>query len=76
MRCTYCEQEFEAKTVRRRFCSNKCRAAAWQANREHALARLEESLTHAPAQVQTIREGRPRPGPMPTGERKGSWSRH
>jgi len=30
MRCTYCGAELAAKTTRRRFCSSKCRAAAWQ----------------------------------------------
>ena len=61
MRCACCVQEFTAKTSRRRFCSAKCRAAPWQANREHALA-----------QVQGIHQRRPRPGPMPTGGRSGS----
>jgi hypothetical protein len=72
MRCAYCDQEFEPKTTRRRFCSNRCRAAAWQRKREDALARLEENLTHALAQVQAIRERSTRPGPMPTEGRSGS----
>ncbi len=59
-----------------RFCSSKCRAAAWQAKREYALARLEENLSHALAQVQAIRERRTRPGAMPTEARSGSWSKH
>jgi hypothetical protein len=75
MRC-WCGQEFEAKIVRRQFCSDKCRKAAWQANREYTLARLKENLTHALAQVQAIRERRTRPCAMPTGERSGSWSKH
>ncbi len=29
-----------------------------------------------PAQVRAIRERRTRPGPMPTGGRSGSWSKH
>ncbi len=28
--CKHCHDEFEAKTTRRRFCSAKCRSAAWQ----------------------------------------------
>ncbi len=76
MRCAYCDQNFEAKTVRRRFCSNRCRSAAWQASRERNLARLEENLAHALAQVQAIRERRTSPGVMPTEGRSGSWSRH
>ena len=54
--------------------SDRCRAAAWQANRKHALARLEENLTHALAQVQAMRERSTRWGPMPTEGRSGSWS--
>jgi hypothetical protein len=76
MRCAYCDQNFEPKTVRRRFCSDKCRAAAWQANRQHALARLEENLTHALARVQAIRDQSTRPGSMPKEGRRESWSRN
>ena len=46
--------------------------AKWQ----DARARQEENLAHALAQVQAIRERRPRSGAMPTGGRSGSWSRH
>jgi predicted nucleic acid-binding Zn ribbon protein len=73
MRCV-CGHEFEAKTVRRQFCSDKCRKASRQAKRAHTLARLEENLTHALAQA--IRERTPRPGPVPAEGRSGSWSRH
>jgi hypothetical protein len=76
MRCQHCDGNFEAKTVRRQFCSDKCRAAAWQAKRAHTLARLEENLTYALAQVQAIRERRTRPGAIPTEGRGGSWSKH
>ncbi len=76
MRCEHCEADFTPKNIRGRFCSAKCRKAAWQANREHTLARLEENLTHALAQFQAIRERRTRPGAMPTEGRSGSWSRH
>ncbi len=75
MRCV-CGHEFEAKTVRRQFCSDKCHKAAWQRKRMDELARLEENLSHALAQVQAIRERRTKPGSMPTGGRNGSWSRH
>jgi hypothetical protein len=76
MRCEHCDADFQGKTMRRRFCSAKCRKAAWQTNREHTLARLEENLSHALVQVQSIREGRTRPGAMSTGGRSGSWSKH
>ncbi len=70
MRCG-CGYEFEAKTLRRQFCSDKCRKTEWQRKREHTLARLEENLTHALAQVQAIRDRRTRPGAMPTEGRSG-----
>ncbi len=75
MRCA-CGHEFEAKTVRRQFCTDSCRKAAWQRKREDTLARLEENLTLALSQIQAIRERRTRPGAMPTGGRSGSWSKH
>ncbi len=42
MRCQHCDAIFEAKTVRRQFCSAKCRKAAWQRKREDREARLRE----------------------------------
>ena len=41
MRCENCEAEFTPKTVRGRFCSARCRAAAWQANRVKRGERLK-----------------------------------
>jgi len=41
MRCAHCEAEFKPKTTRRRFCSAKCRAAAWQRRRELRETRLK-----------------------------------
>ncbi len=43
MRCV-CGQEFEAKTVRRQYCSAKCRKAAWQRKRQDREARLRERV--------------------------------
>jgi hypothetical protein len=40
MLCAHCDAEFTPKNVRRRFCSAKCRAAAWQANRTERENRL------------------------------------
>ena len=71
MRCAHCEAEFTPKNVRGRFCSDKCRAAAWQAYREHALARIEQNLPHALTHVQTIRQRRARPGLMAAEGRGG-----
>ena len=33
MRCTHCEAEFTRKRSTGKFCSAKCRAAAWQRRR-------------------------------------------
>ena len=40
MRCANCDADFTPKNSRGRFCSAKCRAAAWQAQR----AKREERL--------------------------------
>ncbi len=60
--------------MRRQFCTDSCRKAAWQRKREDTLARLEENLTLALSQIQAIRERRTRP--MPTGRGRGLWSKH
>lgn len=41
MRCAHCEAEFTPKNTRGRFCSAKCRAAAWQAKRAERESRLK-----------------------------------
>ncbi len=41
MRCAHCDQEFARKTARRRFCSDRCRVAAWQAMRAQRADRLK-----------------------------------
>jgi hypothetical protein len=56
MLCAHCDQEFTAKNIRRRFCSARCRAAAWQANRADALALVEDALTRALTRLQEIRK--------------------
>jgi hypothetical protein len=56
MRCAYCEAEFTPKNVRGRFCSGKCRAAAWQRNRHDELALIEDSLSRALARVRGLRK--------------------
>ncbi len=42
MRCQHCDANFEAKTVRRQFCSARCRKAAWQRKREERESRMRE----------------------------------
>ncbi len=38
--CEHCQAEFPQETVRRRFCSDRCRFAAWQAKRAERESRL------------------------------------
>jgi hypothetical protein len=33
VRCAHCDGEFTPKTTRRRFCSSRCRSAAWEQQR-------------------------------------------
>jgi hypothetical protein len=42
MLCSHCDAEFTPKHPHGRFCSSKCRAAAWQRKREDKLASMEE----------------------------------
>ncbi len=44
MRCQHCDAIFEAKTVRRQFCSAKCRKAAWQRKRADRESRQRELI--------------------------------
>ncbi len=55
MRCEHCEADFTPKNIRGRFCSAKCRKAAWQRQRKGILALVEEQLTRALAQVRAPR---------------------
>jgi hypothetical protein len=55
VRCAYCDGDFTPKNSRRRFCSDKCRAAAWQRKRKDTLALVEEQLTRALTRVRTFR---------------------
>jgi endogenous inhibitor of DNA gyrase (YacG/DUF329 family) len=52
--CEACGTPFEQRNARGRFCSGKCRAAAWQANRKAELALVEESLTRTLERVRGI----------------------
>lgn len=56
--CEHCQAEIAAKTARRRFCSDKCRKAAWTAGREQDLALIEESMTRALERAQGLRRRR------------------
>ena len=55
MRCEHCEADFNPKNSRGRFCSAKCRKAAWQRKRVDDLAMVEDQLTRALTRVQALR---------------------
>jgi hypothetical protein len=44
MRCAFCYQEFPPKSTRRRFSSDRCRAADWHRQRKVGLPPVERSL--------------------------------
>ena len=44
MRCDHCEADFTPKNSRGRFCSAKCRKAAWQRKREQRDTRQRELI--------------------------------
>ncbi len=58
MRCAYYEAEFEPKTSRRRFRSDKCQHLARQADWAYGLGRLKENLAYALAPILAIPERR------------------
>ena len=55
MRCIQCGADMDAKTARRRYCSARCRAAAWQRARGEELALVEVNLTRALTRVRRLR---------------------
>ncbi len=59
--CAHCHREFPAKNLRARFCSDKCRAAAWQDQRRRELSLALEALDQAKRRLERIcgREGQP-----------------
>ena len=61
MRCAYCEADFDAKTSRRRFCSDKCRSAAWQAHREDELASVTKGLEQVLHRLERLQRQRDNP---------------
>lgn len=44
MHCEHCEADFNPKNIRGRFCSAKCRKAAWQRNRVDRESRMRERI--------------------------------
>ena len=57
MRCANCGADFTPKLSRGRFCSAKCRKAAWQRARGADLAVVEEHLTRALVRIRRLRVG-------------------
>jgi hypothetical protein len=62
VRCAQCDGEFTPKNSRRRFCSAKCRKAAWTDRREQELALVLESLTRATEHLRGIHRPKGAPG--------------
>ena len=56
--CAHCQAEFPQKTSRRRFCSDRCRKAAWTAGREIDLALVHEALSRAMARVERLQRAK------------------
>ena len=44
MLCAHCRSNVEARTIRRRYCSGNCRAAAWTRRRDEREVRLRERV--------------------------------
>jgi hypothetical protein len=55
MRCAHCEAEFTPKRTTGKYCSTRCRAAAWQRQRNDELALVEEQLSRALTRVRVLR---------------------
>jgi hypothetical protein len=55
MRCAYGGVEFAPKNVRGRFCSARCRAAAWSQKRHDKLACLEDQAARLVIGLRALR---------------------
>lgn len=53
--CAFCGTGFEPRHPRARFCSDKCRAAAWQAQRRRELSLALEELGRVAERLQRLR---------------------
>lgn len=56
MHCAHCETDFTPKRTTAKYCSTRCRAAAWARNRADTLAMVEDQLARALTRLQTIRK--------------------
>lgn len=53
--CAHCGTKFEPKNSRGRFCGAKCRAAAWQANRDQEISAALEELGRVTTRLERVR---------------------
>ncbi len=53
--CAHCQAEFPAKNVRARFCSDECRAAAWQTQPRRELSLALEELGRVTKRLPRLR---------------------
>jgi hypothetical protein len=58
MVCEYCDSDFIPKHPRGRFCSAKCRTAAWHESRQAGLATIEAALSRALEAVRILRQAK------------------
>ncbi len=58
MACEYCATLFTPKHPRARFCSTRCRLAAWHGKRRTTLESLEAMLLKAVDQIRALRQAK------------------
>ncbi len=58
MDCEHCTSAFTPKHPRARFCSTRCRLAAWHGKRLAKLETLETMLLRAVDQVRALRQAK------------------
>ncbi len=58
MLCEHCTAPFTPKHPRARFCSTRCRLAAWHGKRRTTLAILETLLLKAVDQIRALRQAK------------------
>jgi hypothetical protein len=55
MLCAHCDLEFAPRNIRRRFCSSRCRSAAWQEARDKEIRGVLDDLARVTRRVETLR---------------------
>ena len=54
MRCAHCDGEITPKRTTGKYCSTRCRAAAWHAHREQELASVTKGLAQVLHRLQRL----------------------